>query len=209
MEVSERLYRACVMLCEAECRECSASSGLAEALMPTCLHNANRANFYFDEGLWRKGGLHLRAQLCSQCETTNPSVAKAKAEMHTILCMQYGLCTYRAISVHWTLNCVSVNVVTGVVMWCISSCVTYEAQASTGELCNKAFQSEQRAYDRSSKMIVACRAEIGLNNAVSTASAAGTQDCYNIDHLKATLCLPKEETGCMLFTRSTVCNVAK
>ncbi|KAA6418846.1 MAG: hypothetical protein FRX49_11203 [Trebouxia sp. A1-2] len=55
----------------------------------------------------------------------------------------------------------------------------------------------------------ATRAEIGLNNAVSTASAAGTQDCYNIDHLKATLCLPKEETGCMLFTRSTVCNVAK
>jgi len=47
MEASERLYRACVMLCVAECRECSASSGLAEALMPTCLHGANRAKVYW------------------------------------------------------------------------------------------------------------------------------------------------------------------
>lgn len=94
-------------------------------------------------------------------------------------------------------------------MLCISLCFTYEAQASKGELCKEGFQSEQRGDDRSPKMNAACRAQIGLSNAVSTAPAADTQDCYNIDHLKVTLCLPREKTGCMLFTRSTMCNVAK
>lgn len=62
MEASERLYRACVMLCVAECRECSASSGLAEALTQ-CLHNANRAKVYFDEYICSKGALHVLATL--------------------------------------------------------------------------------------------------------------------------------------------------
>jgi hypothetical protein len=70
MEASERLYRACVMLCEAECRECSVESGLAEALVFACLHNANRAKVYFGEGICSKGGLHALARLCSERETT-------------------------------------------------------------------------------------------------------------------------------------------
>ena len=69
MEASERLYRACVMLCEAEFRECSAESELAEALMQ-CLQNANRAKVYFDEEICSKGGLHALARRCSECETT-------------------------------------------------------------------------------------------------------------------------------------------
>lgn len=63
MEASERLYRACVMLWAAECRECSTSSGLAEALMPTCLHNTKRAKVYFGEKVWSKRGLHALARI--------------------------------------------------------------------------------------------------------------------------------------------------
>ena len=94
MEASERLYRACVMLCEAECRECSAASELAEALRFTCLHNANRAKVHFDEGMWSQGGLHVLARLCSECKTTSRSVTEGTAEKHTTVCVLLGLYTY-------------------------------------------------------------------------------------------------------------------
>lgn len=45
----------------------------------------------------------MYSRLCSECETTTPSVIKAKAEKDTIVCMQYGFCTYKANSVHVTM----------------------------------------------------------------------------------------------------------
>jgi len=99
--------------------------------------------------------------------------------------------------------------VTGVLLLRISLCFTYEAQAGKDELCMEALHSERCGHDRSPKMYAACRAQIGVNNGSSTASAADTQDSHNIDHLKAAVCPVKEEARCMLFTRSTVCGVGR
>ena len=201
MEASERLYRACVMLWVAECRECSTSSGLAEALVPTCLHNTNRAKVYFDEGIWSKGGLHALAQLAVGVRLQSLNGTNTKAGKHIIVCTRFGLYTYRADNVHCTMNCVVLCVVTGVLLLCISFCFTFEAQA---KLCMEALRAKRYVHDRSPKTYSGCRAQDGVTNRISTASAADTQDSQNIGHLNVAACPPKDETGCMLSSRPTV-----
>ena len=104
------------------------------------------------------------------------------------------------------MNCVVFCVVTGVLLLCTSLCFTYEAQA---KLCMEALHSERGVHDRSPKTYAACRAQVGVINKNSTASAADTQDSQNIDHLNVAVCPTKEEAGSMLFTRPTVWGVGE